>query len=114
MRNAQSPLASHCPTRFLRQVLLGAAFLGVVAVVSLPAARAAGPMGWMPMWLLGMPLVALAALDLADRRERWSAERGAPVQGAAAPRRVRPLQARRRPARRQAPTRRREQAPAAA
>src|SRR3546814_7155766 len=43
--------------------LLGALFLGVVAMLSLPAARAdSAAFGWMPLWLLGMPLASLAAL----------------------------------------------------
>ncbi|HZW19455.1 MAG TPA: hypothetical protein VFF71_11675 [Luteimonas sp.] len=43
--------------------LLGALFLGAIALLSLPAARAAnGALGWMPLWLLGMPLASLAAL----------------------------------------------------
>src|SRR5690606_12803131 len=43
--------------------LLGALFLGVVALLSLPSARAAsGAFGWTPLWLLGMPLASLAAL----------------------------------------------------
>ena len=67
-----SVINSRCPadvnsSRFLRQVLLGAAFLGVVAVISLPAARGAGPIGWMPLWLLGMPLCALGTLALRNR-----------------------------------------------
>ncbi|MGY0560428.1 hypothetical protein ACW7G2_06900 [Luteimonas sp. A277] len=67
MRNA----TSQCPadiisSRFLRQALLGAAFLGLIAMASLPAARGAGPIGWVPLWLLGMPLSALGALALAD------------------------------------------------
>lgn len=43
--------------------LLGALFLGGIAVLSLPGARAGdGALGWMPLWLLGMPLASLAAL----------------------------------------------------
>src|SRR3546814_16039274 len=46
--------------------LLGALFLGVVAMLSLPAARAdSAAFGWMPLWLLGMPLASLAALAAA-------------------------------------------------
>ena len=99
-------------TRFLRQVLLGAAFLGAVAVVSLPAARGAGALGWMPMWLLGMPLAALATLALVDLRRRGPV--GHAVPAAASRRRARPAQARRRPAGRPAPARRRPGTPAAA
>src|SRR3546814_19748100 len=40
--------------------LLGALFLGVVAMLSLPAARAdSDAFGWLPLWLLGMPLASL-------------------------------------------------------
>ena len=47
----------------LVQCLLGALFLGAIAVLSLPAARAeSAALGWMPLWLLGMPLASLAAL----------------------------------------------------
>lgn len=43
--------------------LLGALFLGAIAVLSLPAARAdSAAFGWLPLWLLGMPLASLAAL----------------------------------------------------
>ncbi|GAB3310107.1 hypothetical protein [Luteimonas notoginsengisoli] len=46
--------------------LLGALFLGAIAVLSLPAARAdSAAFGWMPLWLLGMPLASLAALAAA-------------------------------------------------
>ena len=46
--------------------LLGALFLGAIAMLSLPAARAdSAALGWMPMWLLGMPLASLAALAAA-------------------------------------------------
>lgn len=51
------------PDPRLLQALSGALFLGVIAMLSLPAARAANVfVGWMPLWLLGMPLVALAAV----------------------------------------------------
>lgn len=100
-------------TRFLRQVLIGVAFLGLVAIVSLPAARGAGPVGWMPLWLLGMPLAALAALALADLRGRTP--QSAMASQVAARKRARPAQARRRMAVRPASPRRRaaEAAPAA-
>ena len=93
-------------TRVLRQALAGLVFLGLVAIASLPAARGAGPVGWMPMWLLGMPLAALASLALADLRERGP--QAAPASPSAAPRRrARPAQARRRTAARPASPRRR-------
>ena len=111
MRNATSPFTSN---RFLHQALVGLAFLGLVAVVSLPAARGAGPIGWMPMWLLGMPLAGLAALALADVRSRAPAMRAAATPSAATRRRVRPAQARRRSAPRSATARRQPGSPAAA
>lgn len=47
----------------LAHCLLGALFVGVIAVLSLPAARAdSTTLGWMPLWLLGMPLASLCAL----------------------------------------------------
>src|SRR5690606_23693037 len=83
------------------------AFLGLVAMLSLPAARGAGPVGWMPMWLLGMPLAAFAALALAERFTRTGARAAAePVAAAASRRRARPAQARRRAPRRGAAGRR--------
>ncbi len=50
----------------LAHYLLGALFLGVIALLSLPAARAdSAALGWMPLWLLGMPLASLCALAVA-------------------------------------------------
>jgi hypothetical protein len=47
----------------LVQWLLGALFLGAISVLSLPAAQAdSAALGWMPLWLLGMPLASLGAL----------------------------------------------------
>jgi len=49
----------------LLQCLLGALFLGAIAMLSLPAARAdSAALGWMPLWLLGMPLASLGALAM--------------------------------------------------
>lgn len=54
------------PAPTLAPWLLGALFLGAIAVLSLPAARAdSAALGWMPLWLLGMPLASLTALALA-------------------------------------------------
>ena len=54
------------PDPRLLQALSGALFLGIIAMLSLPAARADNVfVGWMPLWLLGMPLVALAAVSAA-------------------------------------------------
>ena len=98
--------------RFLCQALVGVAFLGLVAIASLPAARGAGPVGWIPLWLVGMPLAGLAALMLAQRRGRGPVA-AVPANPAAARRRARPVQARRRAAPRPASPRRRAAAPAA-
>ena len=43
------------PERFLRS----AAILGALAVLLVPAARGSSDwLGWLPLWLLGMPLAA--------------------------------------------------------
>lgn len=45
--------------------LVGAVFLGLIAMLSLPAARGdSATFGWMPLWLVGMPLVSLVTLLL--------------------------------------------------
>ena len=92
------------PDPRLLQALSGVLFLGVIAMLSLPAARSANiVVGWMPLWLLGMPLAALAAVCAA--RFARSAQ---PIATAAQPARRRAatgVQARRRgptPARGQA------------
>jgi hypothetical protein len=54
-----------CPDPRLVQGLFGLLFLGVVAMLSFPSARGASAwLGSMPLWLLGMPLAALAALHV--------------------------------------------------
>lgn len=111
MSTATTPYAFD---RFLRQSLIGLAFLGLVAVVSLPAARGAGAIGWMPMWLLGMPLAGLAALRLADLRSRAPALAEAAALRVSARRRARPVQARRRAVPRSGAGRGRAESPAAA
>jgi len=60
----RKPVAFH-PDPRLQQALLGALFLGIVALLSLPVARGDNAfVGWMPLWLLGMPITALLALYL--------------------------------------------------
>jgi hypothetical protein len=50
-------------------VLLAAMFLAVVAMLSLPQARAASAtFGWLPLWLVGLPATAWLALAGARRR----------------------------------------------
>lgn len=52
----------------LARILLGVLCIAVVAVLSLPQARAASvAFGWMPLWLLATPLSAWLALQLRRR-----------------------------------------------
>lgn len=97
MRHVRAvPRSDHA--RVLRQCLLGLAFLGVIAMLSLPAARGADTaVGWLPLWLLGMPLAALAALWLRDLRPRFPDRRLPAPAPAGMRRRPGPVQARRRP-----------------
>lgn len=45
----------------IEQVLWSLLFLGVVAMLSLPEARSSSvALGWMPLWLAGLPAAALA------------------------------------------------------
>jgi hypothetical protein len=47
----------------LDRMLRRAVVLGALAVLLIPAARGHNPwLGWMPLWLVGMPLVAWWAL----------------------------------------------------
>ncbi len=78
--------------------LLGALFLGAVAVLSLPAARASGALGWTPLWLLGMPLASLAALAAARFHLRLPRRRMPDSSPAMRRRRPGTVQARRRAA----------------
>jgi hypothetical protein len=52
----------HLPSvSLLEQCLLAAVVLALVAMLSLPAARSAGDtFGWLPFWLLALPLTAWA------------------------------------------------------
>lgn len=71
----------------LKQIVL----IGLIAVLALPAARGYNAwLGWMPLWLLGMPLSAWWALH------RFRLPRGATAMVRPARRRIR-TQARRRP-----------------
>ena len=59
--SAQRP--SHAVDPRLEQALRQTVLIGVVAVLLLPAARGHNAwLGWMPLWLLGMPLTAWWAL----------------------------------------------------
>lgn len=54
----------------LEQSLLGAAALGLVVMVSFPAARGIGEtFGWLPFWLLALPLAAWATARLLRLRD---------------------------------------------
>lgn len=54
----------------LEQGLLGAAALGLVAMLSFPAARGIGEtFGWLPFWLLALPLAAWATSRLLRLRD---------------------------------------------
>lgn len=47
------------------EILRHALAMGIAAVVLIPAARGVSPtFGWLPLWLLGMPLAALAVRRL--------------------------------------------------
>ncbi|MCE7032075.1 hypothetical protein LY625_05495 [Lysobacter sp. GX 14042] len=48
-------------------VLRFAVAIGATLVVLIPAARGYSAVGWLPLWLLGMPLCAWACLRLAAR-----------------------------------------------
>jgi hypothetical protein len=59
------PAAADAVDPRLARGLLGAMFLAVVAMASLPGAReASATFGWMPLWLLAMPASAWLALRL--------------------------------------------------
>ncbi len=77
---------------FLRQLVV----LGVACVVLVPAARGSSPwVGWLPLWLVGMPLAAwLSLLRLTRPRSapprrrgaqarRWRGQRSVPAQSCA-------------------------------
>lgn len=82
------------PDPRLVQCLVGALFLGLVAMLSLPSARGdnAG-FGMVPLWLLGMPLAALLALYL---RSQAGTPRLAPMRNPRRGRGIADLQGRRR------------------
>lgn len=87
--------------RLLFMLVLGAAFICAVALLSLPAVRALGAaFGTAPMWLLAVPLASLAALAAARRYDQHLPRR-CTTDASTLVRRQRPctsVQARRRPA----------------
>ncbi len=56
----------------LEQALLGAIALALVAMLSLPAARGlSDTFGWMPFWLLALPLSAWGVARALRQRRRF-------------------------------------------
>jgi hypothetical protein len=52
----------------LHRLPLALAFIGLVALASLPDARGASPvLGWLPLWLVGLPLSSWLVLAAARR-----------------------------------------------
>ena len=61
---APRPALQDRPLPLLRELLHGAACIGAALVLTVPAARGYHDwLGWMPLWLLGMPLASLWALN---------------------------------------------------
>ncbi|MFD0724781.1 hypothetical protein [Lysobacter brunescens] len=55
----------------IEQSLLGAVALGLVAMLSLPATRSTNEtLGWLPFWLLALPLSAWVVARLLRLREQ--------------------------------------------
>lgn len=52
---------SRAPLSVLDEILCTALAVGLVLVALLPAARGMSPLGWGPLWLVGMPAAALWA-----------------------------------------------------
>lgn len=62
---------AHDRPSLIEQSLLGAIALGLVAMLSLPAARSTSEsLGWLPFWLLALPLSAWAVARLLRLREQ--------------------------------------------
>jgi hypothetical protein len=62
---------AHDRPSLIEQSLLGAVALGLVAMLSLPAARSTSEsLGWLPFWLLALPLSAWAVARLLRLREQ--------------------------------------------
>lgn len=79
---------------FLEQALLGAVALALVAMLSLPAARGVSDaFGWMPFWLLALPLSAWGAARALRRSHRQQVLPMATVHPIRAVRVVRPHEA---------------------
>ncbi len=66
---------------FAEQLMLGAAALGLVVMLSFPAARTGGDIfGWVPFWLLAMPLSAYGMARVLRQRSRQRNVRGMALQ----------------------------------
>lgn len=68
------PATAHDQPSPIEQSLLGAVVLALVAMLSLPAARSTSEsLGWLPFWLLALPLSAWAVARLLRWREQRAA-----------------------------------------
>lgn len=56
------PNEARCTLSVFDEVLCAALAVGLVLVAIVPAARGMSVVGWLPMWLVGMPAVAWWAL----------------------------------------------------
>ena len=70
-------------------VLRYAVAIGATLVLMVPAARGESAVGWLPLWLIGMPLCAWACLRLAARLDGAAVSTGSAA-GAHAPQVVLP------------------------
>lgn len=69
-RPAHRPLPAHRLAPRLHAALCHGLAVGVTLLIVLPAARGSHELiGWLPLWLLGMPLSALAVLHWLGRRQ---------------------------------------------
>lgn len=66
---------------FAEELMLGAAALGLVVMLSFPAARTGGDIfGWVPFWLLALPLSAWGMARVLRQRSRQRNVRGMALQ----------------------------------
>lgn len=69
-RSANPPLPVNRMAPRLHAALCHGLAVGVTLLILLPAARGSHELiGWLPLWLLGMPLSALAMLHWLGRRQ---------------------------------------------
>lgn len=75
----RSELPSRSAVPAIEQILAGLMAVAVVAMLSLPAARGtSAALGWLPLWLLGLPAMALATSVLL-RLSRGRADATLPI-----------------------------------